>query len=52
MGQLVLQPQINSVLFQTDYQLELDLSGLSKGVYFLAIRKSDGRFSTRRILLW
>lgn len=52
MGQLVLQPQINSVLFQTDYKLELELSGLSKGVYFLAIRKSDGRFSTRRILLW
>ena len=51
MGQLLVQPESNSVLFQSSYQLEVDMSSFPKGVYFLAMRKSDGKLTTKRILL-
>lgn len=50
-GQLVLQKDISTAIFQSSYKDELLVRGLASGVYFLTYKDTDNKFVSQRFVI-
>jgi subtilisin family serine protease len=50
-GQLVLQPEVKTAIFESSYTLEINVRNLALGIYFLAFKDTEGKFQTQRFLV-
>lgn len=51
LGQLVLQKDISTAIFQSTYKDEILVRGLASGVYFLTYKDSDNKFISQRFIV-
>jgi subtilisin family serine protease len=50
-GELVAQPLLKTTLFESQFQLEIDVRTFRSGVYFLGIKDENGKFQTQRFVV-
>jgi subtilisin family serine protease len=50
-GELVAQPLLKTMLFESQIQLEIDVRGFRSGVYFLALKDENGKFKTQKFVV-
>ncbi len=51
LGELVAQPLLKTMLFESQFKLEIDVRSFRSGVYFLGIKDEEGKFQTQRFVV-